>query len=357
MADVQIGVIGGGAIASHHAKALDTLGKSITAIADIDSEVRRAFADKYTVDETYAEYDTMLSEVDLDVVVVAVPNVLHADCAISALEEDVNVLVEKPLATSYEAATDIAAAERESAGTVMVGFSEAFNAWATGLEKRISNGKFGEVYELDVEYVRRRGIPQLGSWFTKKEVAGGGAMIDIGVHVLHLALRFLDFPEIRSVSATSRSQFGTKDDYTYLNMWGGDPVEDATFDVDDHTRALIHTEAGHTIHLHVSWASNTDPRQRLRVYGDEAGATVSTSGTDAETIVHSTDGDALSTTELEYPSTNTFVEEWRYFLEVIAGKRDHTNNTLAEGLAVQELIDAIYESAAQRTEITLPQRN
>lgn len=357
MGEVQIGFIGGGTIASHHAKALDALDRSITAIADIDSDARRAFASEHGVDETYADYETMLQEVDLDAVVVAVPNVLHADCAIAALEADVNVLVEKPLATSYEEATDIAAAERDSAGAVMVGFSKAFNSWVMDLEERVSAGQFGDIYELDVEYVRRRGIPQLGSWFTKKEVAGGGAMIDIGVHVMHLALRFLDFPEIRSVSATSGSHFGTKDDYTYLNMWGGDPVEDATFDVDDHTRALIHTEAGQTIHLHVTWASNTDPRQQLRIYGDEAGVTVRTDDTDVKTTVRSTDGDALSSTELEYSSTDPFVEEWRYFVEVVDGERDHTRNTLSEGLAVQALIDAVYESADRRTEITLAQHS
>jgi predicted dehydrogenase len=357
MSEVRIGFIGGGTIANHHARAIDELDGSITAMADVDPDARRAFATEYGVDETYGDYRTMLRDADLDAAVVAVPNALHADCTIAALEADVDVLVEKPLATSYDEATNIAAAERESEGTVMVGFSQAFNAWAAGLEERVSDGQFGDVYELDVEYVRRRGIPQLGSWFTRREVAGGGAMIDIGVHVLHLALRLLDFPDIRDVSATTGSYFGTKDDYTYLNMWGGDPVENATFDVDDHTRALIHAESGQSIHLHVAWASNTDPRQQLRIYGDEAGATVRTDGADVETTVRSTDGDALSTTELEYSSADPFVEEWCYFLEVVEGERDHTRNTLSEGLAVQEIIDAIYESADRRTETALARQN
>lgn len=353
MSTTQIGFIGGGSIARHHAEALAQLDRSINALADIDAETRHEFAADYAIDETYTDYETMLREEDLDVVVVAVPNKLHADCAIAALERDVNVFVEKPMATSYEAATDIAVAERDSDGTVMVGFSLSFSSWFTDLADRVSNGRLGDVYEIDVEYVRRRGIPQLGSWFTQKEVAGGGAMIDIGVHVLHLALSLLDFPEIRSVSAVTGSNFGTKDDYTYLKMWGGDPVENATFDVDDHTRALIHTEEGPTIHLHVAWASNSDTRQILRVSGDQAGVTVRTDDDDTETIMHSTDSGALSTAELEHSPTNPFVEEWRYFIDVVEGARKHTRSTFEEGLAVQEVIDAIYESADRRAEITL----
>ena len=353
MSATRIGFIGGGTIARHHADALAQLDRSIAALADIDADTRRGFAADYDIDDTYPDHETMLREADLDVVVVAVPNKFHADCTIAALERDVDVFVEKPLATSYDSAAEIAAAERDSDGTVMVGFSLSFTSWFKGIEDRVSAGRLGNVYEVDAEYVRRRGIPQLGSWFTRKEIAGGGAMIDIGVHVLHLSLSLLGFPDIRSVSATTGSNFGTKNDYTYLDMWGGDPIENATFDVDDHTRALVHTEDGRTIHLHVAWASNSDPRHLLRVSGDEAGVTVRTGGGDPETTIHSTDGDALSTAELEHSPADPFVEEWRYFVDVVEGEREHTRSTVEEGLAVQELVDAIYESADRRTEITL----
>ena len=343
MSQPNIGIIGAGTIADHHADAIDTLGESVHAVADLDPTALRTFADKHGVEETYTSHETMLADANVDAVVVAVPNAFHAECAIAALEADASVLVEKPLATSYEAATDIATAERESRGTVMVGFCKTFNPWFEWLDRRVADGRFGSVYDVEAEFVRRRGIPQLGSWFTQKEIAGGGAMIDIGVHVLHQLLTLLDFPEIHSVSAATGQNFGTKDEYTYLDMWGGDPEDDATFDVDDHTRAMIHTDSGATVNLHVAWASNGESRQKLRVHGDEAGATVRVGG--GGTTVYSTDGDALSTTSLDHESVNPITRQWEYFLEVLRGEREHLRNTLEEGLAVQQVIDQIYDSA------------
>lgn len=354
MAVQRIGLIGAGSIARHHADAIRAVGESVHAVADISPDARRAFADDYDVEESYEDYEELLARASVDAVVVAVPNALHAECAIAALEADVDVLVEKPLATSHDEAVTIAEAERESAATVMVGFCKVFNPWFEDLEDRVADGRFGEVYEVEAEIVRRRGIPSLGSWFTRRDLAGGGAMIDIGVHALHQVLSLLDFPEIRSVSASSGAHFGSKDDYTYLNMWGGGPQGDETFDVDDHTRAFVHTESGATVSLHVAWASNSDPRQLLRIYGDEAGATVRVGG-DVETTIHSTDGDALSTTDLEHGSANRFVEEWEYFSAVLRGEREHTRCTLEEGLLVQELIDAIYDSADQRRPVQTTQ--
>ena len=349
MSQPNIGIIGAGTIAGYHADALSSLGGSVHAIADLDPEARRAFAEEYGVERTYDSYEAMLADADLDAVVVSVPNAFHAECSIAALEADADVLVEKPLATSADAAAEIATAERESQGTVMVGFCKTFSPWFEWLGERIADGRFGTVYDIEAEFVRRRGIPRLGSWFTRKDISGGGAMIDIGVHVLHQLLTLLDFPEIRSVSAATGRNFGTKEEYTYLDMWGGDPEDDATFDVDDHTRAMLHTESGVTVNLHVAWASNSDSRQILRVHGDEGGATVRVG--DGGTTVYSTDGDALSTTSLDHKSVNTFTRQWEYFLDVVQGEREHTRNTLEEGLAVQEAIDRIYDSAEKQAAV------
>lgn len=347
----RIGFIGAGSVAHHHADALQDVDASVHAVADINPDARRAFAGEYDVAEMYADYETLLEEATLDAVVVAVPNALHAECAITALEADVDVLVEKPLATTYDEAATIVDAERDSRATAMVGFCKSFTPWFEGVEDRVESGRFGSVYEVEAEYVRRRGIPQAGSWFTRKDVSGGGALIDLGVHVVHLALSVLDFPTIRNVSASSGAHFGSRDDYASVGMWD-ESAGGETFDVDDHTRALIHTEEGATIHLHAAWASNSEPRQSFRVYGDEAGAFTSDIN-GAEMTLYSTDGDALATNALERPAADRFVEEWRYFTSVLRGEHDHTRCTLDEGLAVQEVVDAIYESADQRKPVVI----
>ncbi|MFC6726603.1 Gfo/Idh/MocA family protein, partial [Halobium palmae] len=231
-------------------------------------DVRSSFAREFDADREFEEYERMLDEVDLDVCVVAVPNSLHADCAVAALERETTVLVEKPLADSLENAERIAAAEAESDAEVVVGFMKSFDAAVEAVDDAVAAGEFGDVYEVNVEYVRRRGVPQIGSWFTRKALSGGGAVVDIGPHMLHLALKLLDFPELAGVSATAGSHFGSREDYTYLSMWGGEPTGDRTFDVEDHARALVRTVDGPTIHLNVTWASNREDVQHVQVLGD-----------------------------------------------------------------------------------------
>ena len=357
MAALQIGFVGGGNIARRHAKRVQELGERVRAIADIDPETRRTFASEFGASEAYESYERMIAESPLDVVVVAVPNVLHADCAIAALEADLDVFVEKPLAHSYEAAERIAAAEGESRGRVMVGFVKAFEAQFEDARARVADGELGTVYDIDATYVRQRGIPQLGSWFTRKEVAGGGVLIDAGVHTLHLALSILDFPEVETASASMESAFGTKPDYTYLSMWGGNPIEGGGFDVEDSVRALLRTADGTAIHLHTAWASNTASEQAITIRGDEAGITVSPGGVDDGSSpaarLYSADREALTETGLYLPEGDAFTAEWRYFVDVVRGEREHARNTLSEGLAVQRVVDAIYESAESRREVSL----
>jgi predicted dehydrogenase len=348
----RVGFIGGGTIANWHAERVRDLGHDVVGIADIEPDARREFADRFDASATYEDYEEMLSHADLDVVVVAVPNVLHADCAVAALEEDLNVFVEKPLAHDLEGAERIAAAARDSEGEVMVGFMKAFEADVETIEALQREGTFGDIYEVNVEYVRQRGIPQIGSWFTRESTAGGGVVIDIGVHMLHLALHLLDFPEIESVSATTGTRFGDREDYTYLSMWGGDPVEDAEFDVEDHARALVTTADGRTIHLNCAWACNTDPRQYVEILGDEAGAKV-TPGGDDDLTVYSAKHDAITDERLRSGETDAYAAEWEYFFDVLAGEREHTRNGLEEGLAVQRVIDAIYRSAETGDEVAV----
>ncbi len=348
--EFTVGFIGGGSIAGHHADQITNLGHEVTAITDIDETARESFAETYGATGQYVDYEEMLDAEDLDVVVVAVPNALHGACSIAALERDINVFVEKPLAHSLESAEQVAAAEAESDAEAMVGFMKAFDPHVEAIAADVANHAYGDVYEVSVEYVRRRGIPQIGSWFTRKDISGGGALIDIGPHVLHLAFYVLDFPTIEAVSATAGTHFGGREDYTYLSMWGGDPIPDGEFDVDDHARAMIRTDAG-TVNLNVAWASNREPRQQIRVLGDDAGATFRV---DSENLtIYSTRQGGLSDEALTLPQGDPYLAEWMYFFEVLRGERRHTRNTVDEGVHVQRTIEAIYESAEQGEEIGL----
>lgn len=362
MSDSRIGFVGGGMVARWHADVLASFPRAtVAAIADIDAETRDEFTDAYDVDGAFEDYETMLEECDLDVVVVAVPNALHADVAVAALERGVHAFVEKPLADDLTAAERIRAAERESDATVAVGFMRPFESNVARVKEALDDGEFGEVYEVDLEYVRRRGIPAMGSWFTDPDAAGGGAAVDIGVHMLHLALHLLEFPAVETVSATTGAHFGGAD-YTSLKMWGEEAPADPDFDVEDHARALIRTADGATVHLNCAWASNREKSHRVRLLGDEAGVTLPL--TREEATFHSTNHGGLSEETVEFPelaydeglefhNAGSFTAQWRYFLRVVAGEREHTRNTVDEGIAVQRVLEALYRSADERREVRL----
>jgi predicted dehydrogenase len=355
MQSLHADIVGCGTIARHHADQLDDCDVTIAGAADIDPDARKSFSREYDVSETFEQYNRMLEELALDFIVIAVPNFMHADCAVAALETDVDVFIEKPLAHTLEDARRIADAAADSGGQVIVGFVRAFENWVEDLRARTANGEFSNVYDVDVEYVRRRGIPRLGSWFTRAERAGGGVLIDSGVHFIHLALTLLDFPDLESISAQTGGHFGTEDDYTYIEMWGGKPTDDRVFDVEDYVRGLLRTTDGTAIHVHFAWASNTDSRQSIHLQGDRAGVSVDDTA-DPVPTVYSTDRSALSDTDLTVPETDSFAAQWAYVTDVVRGNLDHTRNTVAEGLAVQRVVDAMYESADAGCEVRLEEQ-
>lgn len=337
----QVGFVGGGNIAQIHAEALESLDAELVAVADLDPDARAHFERTWDV-RSYDDHEKMLAEEALDVALIGVPNDSHADCAIDVLDAGIDVLIEKPLAHTLADARRIAEVARGVDATAMVGFTMIFKPTVQSTYARIADGEFGDLYDIDLRYVRRRGIPQLGSWFTDRDRSGGGALIDCGVHLLAVALYLLDWPDISHVSASTRSAFGTKDEYTYLDMWGGDPLPNPTYTVEDSARALIHTGSGTSIYLDCAWASNRETETWMQLLGTQQGVTLDVHGEDA--TIYGDDRGELTDTELHTRETDVFSAEWRYFLDVLDGKRDHEINTVEHGIAIQHLIEMIYSS-------------
>jgi predicted dehydrogenase len=347
---VRIGIVGLGNIGTYHAEFLeDVEGATLVAGLDIDADARESFADEFGV-ETYADRADLFSHVDA--AIVTTPNRFHEDYAVAALEAGVDVLLEKPLAHSLESAERIADAARESDALCMVGFNNRFSNPVEVLKHDLRTGRFGDVTHVEANYVRRRGIPGRGSWFTSKDVAGGGALIDIGVHAIDLALYFLDFPEVVEVSGTTRAEFGVHDEYAFLRQWGADQGPDG-FDVEDSATAFIRCADGQTVSLEVAWAANRPDSDEFVIRGTEAGALLDR-GDQTLTVYEAAIGGAnhFSTTDVETQEAVTHRQEQRAF--VAAVEQGHLErNTVDQALSVQRVIDAIYRSAAQGTAIRL----
>ena len=347
---VRIGIVGLGGIGNHHADRLAAYDAELAGGVDISGEARRKFGEKYSV-PTYEDDEALYSVADA--VLITTPNRFHEQYAVAALEAGCDVLLEKPLAHSLESAERIVEAAHAAEGFCMVGFNNRFAAPVEVIKQYQAEGRFGEFSHIEANYVRRRGIPGRGSWFTSTEVAGGGSLIDIGVHAIDLALYFLDFPTITEVSGTTRSQFGTREDYAYVEMWGDD-IGPQGFDVDDSASAFLRTESGQTVSLDVAWATNRPTNDEFVLRGTEAGARLDRASHDL--TIYEANGagtDHLTDAEIQTQGGDTHKAELRYFIDHIAAGEPPERNTVEEGLAVQRIIDAIYRSSEQGEAVSL----
>ncbi|GAA0279031.1 Gfo/Idh/MocA family protein [Halobacterium noricense] len=339
---VRVGIVGLGGIGHHHAERITDLGETLVGGVDVADEARQRFEDEYNV-PTFGTYEE-LYEAGIDAVLITTPNKFHEQYAIEALESGVDVLLEKPLANTLESAERIVDAAHKADSFCVVGFNNRFNPGAEVFKTYQEDGRFGNITHVEANYVRQRGIPGRGGWFTTKEISGGGALLDIGVHAIDLALHFLDFPEITEVSGETRSEFGGREDYTYLEMWGEDE-EKIEFTVDDHATAFIRTAAGQSVSIEVAWASNRPPNNDFVIQGTEGGATFDRESGDL-TIheVNDIGANHFSNTDIQTREEDTHEREQEYFFDIVRSGEVPKRNTVDQALEVQRVIDAIYRS-------------
>jgi len=351
----RVAVVGCGGMGRNHAQNVVDAGHHVVAGVDVNEGARDGFAAEFDAG-AFADTGTMLDEMAPDAVVVTTPNAFHKEAAVAALQRGVPVLCEKPLADSLDAAERIADAARESAAFCMVGFHNRFSAAADLAVAYREDGRFGEVSHVEGEYVRRRGVPGVGSWFTDADLAGGGAVVDIGVHLVDFALYLAGFPEVAEVSATTRSEFGGREDYVDPDGWSGHGSGGTgAFEVEDSASAFLRCADGTTMSLEVAWACNREPSTDVVLRGTEAGATcevggddLTVHGVDAAGVDHYVDSDLTGRREV-----SGHAAEDRLFLEAVAAGEAPETNTVEEALAVQRVLDAIYRSSERGEAVSL----
>ena len=351
--NTRIGIVGLGGIGTLHAETIGALDATVAGGADLNPDARKAFEDIVGA-PTYDSHEELLETGDIDGLVVTTPNRYHHDVTIDALRSNTNVLVEKPLANDLTSARRIAAEAGKSEAFCMVGFHNRFSGPARVLSDLIDDGRLGQITHIEANYVRRRGIPGRGTWFTDRSIAGGGALIDVGVHVIDLAIHFMNFPQRLTVLGATRTNFGDKGEkYPYLHMWGEDNPT-GTFDVDDSASAFIRSESGVSMSLEVAWAANRPPTHTLYVRGTEGGGTLDIE--EGTLTLYETDGsptDHHKDTIIEVGEDDAYRREQAHFLDAVAEVVPPTQNTVEEGLLVQQIVDAIYRSSESGAAVSI----
>jgi predicted dehydrogenase len=352
---LRVGVVGMGWAGETHLKAYQQMPNvEVVAVADPREERLLELKQTYTLADVYTDWEKLIRRDDLDVVSVCTPNQFHAPVSIAALESGKHVLCEKPLArTSAEAEQMVRAAIAQ--GRVL---HTAFNHRERGdiqtLKRAVDDGLLGRIYHAKATWMRRQGIPGMGGWFTSREMAGGGPLIDLGVHVLDMALYLLGEPEVKAVSAATYAELGPRGR-------GGRKVNTRTMDVggyevEDLATAFIRLANGVTLLLEASWAvyGRAGDDFGVTLFGTEGGADVDIKNyvwEDTLRLYVDVDNEptVLAPAVLKGEGHVAVV---RKFLAAIDGG-EWAEHSGREGLRRAQIIDACYQSAAEGREIAL----
>lgn len=356
---MKVGIIGCGSIANHaHIPSyLNNPDAEIKYFCDIIPERAQKAVEKYGWGQAVTDYRDVLADPEVEAVSVCTPNNVHAQISIDAVRDGKNVLCEKPAARTYAETQEMLNAQRETGKVLNIGVVNRFAENVNHIKEYIDSGKLGTIHHVYISFRAHRSIPGLGGAFTTKALAGGGALIDWGVHYLDIVMYCCGDPKVKTVTGETFCKLGKNmEEYVYTQMWAGPPDYNGTYDVDDSVTALIRT-SGPVITLNGAWAQNINvDEQYIDFMGDKGGIRF-LYGKDF-TYFTSENG-ALIQYVPEY-NNNDFAENERIkfqteinaFLRCIqTGERLPSHIEIFSKTA--QLMQAIYDSAEKHSEIRL----
>ncbi|WP_114560764.1 Gfo/Idh/MocA family protein [Desertihabitans aurantiacus] len=364
--ELRVGVIGLGFAGTTHLDAFTALpGARVVALAGQEPARLAELADTRGVEHRYEDWRELVARDDLDIISIGVPNDLHHPIAMAALQGGRHVFCEKPLAVTGALAEEMVQAAREADRVLEVAYNHRRRADVQWLRRHLDSRPFGDIYHARASWLRRTGIPGLGSWFTSKATAGGGPLIDLGSHVLDIALFLLDEPKVTSVSAVAYNHLGS------AGRGGGGKVAsqrlDFDFEVEDFASALCRLDNGASLQLEASWASYSKAHEDIEVdlLGAVGGARLHVdnySTTDTLTVYSDVAGaPTIAKPQLRDPGKHHQSVIAEFLTAIAVGAETPEGQPRYEGhygefaLHRSRVVDAIYQSAAERREVEVPQ--
>ena len=338
---LNLAVVGLTAGASHVKDYMSNESVANVAICDIDESKLKDVGDKHGITNRYTDYDEMLAVEKPDAVSVTVPNFLHLPFTVKALEAKAHVLCEKPMARNATEAEKMLLCAKKHEKKLMINFNQRFQREVSVLKTIIDKGALGDIYFVRTIWQRRRGVPWWYPLESGQHTCGGGALIDLGVHVLDRAMWLCGFPEPAWVMGN-----------TFCKLSSEEAAQRgiSNFEVEDMAVAMIRMTNGTMLELEASWAGNRENEVVMtRVYGTQGGAMLKTVVKPEKEVSNllffESNGNPIDIDidrELapHIPSANVRDA----FIQAIVNDTE-VPCTPSQGLLINKMIDAVYESA------------
>jgi len=254
----RLGFLGVGWIGRHRMEAIANAGLAeIAAITDTSSEMIAAARNSVSQAEVAAGLDGLL-EMGLDGIVIATPSALHAEQSIRALESGAAVFCQKPLGRTAAEARRVVDAARAADRLLSVDFSYRFTEGMRAIRERVRAGELGKVFAVDLVFHNAYGPDK--AWFYDPARSGGGCVMDLGVHLVDLALWTLGWPAVESVDSRLFRE--------------GALLSASPGVCEDYATATVGVEGGTSVNLTCSWrvSAGQDAVIGASFYGTGGGA-------------------------------------------------------------------------------------
>lgn len=323
---MKIAFAGTGYINKIHAQAAKNLGLDLVAVANHKQASIMEFAKRFNITRQYETVEAMLTDGEVDALVVGTPNYLHASQTIAALDTGVHVMVEKPMAMNATEAEQMCEAAEKSGALLMVAHCWRFDPDVLWLKEQ--SKKLGKIIRTKGIGVHAHWGPS--GWFTQRQFAGGGALADMGIHALDTARFLLDDPKPVTVYA----KFGTyyKD-----------------FDVDDTGIIIVGWDSGTTSYIESGWwQPHADgPEASTQLYGIQGFGQLFP--TKLELPNAKEERIDIIESGFEFPREehcpqSLYDNQLRYFAECVEKNQTPVPGGM-EGLMNMKVVDAAYESS------------
>ena len=345
---IRVGFIGAGGIAGEHIKHLVAIdGVEIVALADPAPGTCERHIKAHGLDgaKTFEDYQQMLRQMpELDAVSVCTPNGLHCQPTVDAFRAGKHVLVEKPLAMNAREGKRMCAAAKKAGKVFCIGFQQRFRPEARFIRRAIDEGELGDLLYCRAWALRRRGIPSWGV-FGRKELQGGGPLIDIGVHILEVSHYLLGKPRPLAASASCWTYMGNKKP-TATPPWGD--WDYRTYTVEDLAVGFVRFEGGLSLTIESSFAAHIGQEgASTTLMGTKGGAKLN----GGAELYKDYCGKMVNIQPQAYEKTPAFAAKMQNWIGAIRGGKNESPGE--DGLAVQQILDALYRSAEKGKEVLI----
>ena len=326
METIKVALIGAGYIAHYHARGLQSIpGVELTAVAARTLESAKDFAQKYGINVATSDALSLVENGDIDVVIISTPNKFHAPYAIEFLKKGKDVFLEKPMAMNAGEGSQVKEVAEANNRVVMVGHMWRFDTDVNFIKKILDEGKLGKIIKTKGYGIHENWGP--AGWFAQKELAGGGALADMGVHAIDTARYLIGDPKPTKVYAKIGTFYGE-------------------YDVDDSGIVMISWDNGTESIIECGWwqPHMDGPEAGTGLFGTKGYASVFPTFLKLKMGEVPGNFDAKLPVRQEHCEQGMYTRQMEHFIESIR-KRKQPAPGLAEGKVILDIVDAAYQSA------------